>query len=145
MEITKSKRIIINEIMYSFSIATTSFRGDDSITAQLLHCFQSYLCRISPTKILYNIFHIFSTSFCKKQKRFYKTFDSFYKIPNVIYNMWNFATQPIMHIKMPLQFNFSLRFQRKVRSTENRVIGESNKVYRTSPHLINYSLESFKL
>ena len=28
-----------------------------------------------------------------------------------------------MHIKMPFQFNFSLRFQRKVRSTENRVIG----------------------
>ena len=43
MEITKSKRIIINEIMYSLSIAITSFQGDDGITAQLLHCFQSYL------------------------------------------------------------------------------------------------------
>ncbi len=43
MEITKSNIIIINEIMYSLSIATTSFQGDDSITAQLLHCFQSYL------------------------------------------------------------------------------------------------------
>ena len=43
MEITKSNRIIINEIMYSLSTAITSFHGDDSITAQLLHCFQSYL------------------------------------------------------------------------------------------------------
>ena len=38
--------------------------------------------------------------------------------------MRNFATPPIMHIKRHLQFNFSLRFQRKVRFTENRVIGE---------------------
>ena len=43
MEITKSNRIIINEIMYSLSIAITSFLGDDGITAQLLHCFPSYL------------------------------------------------------------------------------------------------------
>ena len=43
MEITKSNIIIINEIMYSLSIATTSLSRDDSITAQLLHCFQSYL------------------------------------------------------------------------------------------------------
>ena len=60
----------------------------------------------------------------KKQKSFYKTFDSLYKIPNIVYNVRNFATQAIMHIKMLLQFNFSLRFQRKVRSTENRVIGK---------------------
>ena len=37
MEITKSNKIIINDIMYSLSIAITSFRGDDGITAQLLH------------------------------------------------------------------------------------------------------------
>ena len=35
MEITKSNKIIINDIMYSLSIAITSFRGDDGITAQL--------------------------------------------------------------------------------------------------------------
>ena len=34
-----------------------------------------------------------------------------------------------MHIKMPLQFNFSLRFQRKVRSTENRVIGNKKEKF----------------
>ena len=57
MEITNSNRIIINEIMYSLSIATTSFHGDDSITAQLLHCFQSYLFhRITPTNTI--ILHI---------------------------------------------------------------------------------------
>ena len=73
---------------------------------------------------------IFYNRFYKKQKRFYKTFDSFYKTSNIVYNVWNFATQPIMHIKMPLQFNFSLRFQRKVHSTENRVIGEyDSKVF----------------
>ena len=37
MEITKSNKISINDIMYSLSIAITSFRGDDGITAQLLH------------------------------------------------------------------------------------------------------------
>ena len=37
MEITKSNKIIINDIMYSLSIAITSFRGDDGITARLLH------------------------------------------------------------------------------------------------------------
>ena len=73
--------------------------------------------------IFYKRAGIFYNRFYKKQKRFYKTFDSFYKTSNIVYNVWNFATQPIMHIKMPLQFNFSLRFQRKVRSTENRVIG----------------------
>lgn len=40
MEITKSNRTIIKQIMYSLSIAVTSFLGDDGITAQLLHCFQ---------------------------------------------------------------------------------------------------------
>ena len=50
-------------------------------------------------------------------------YNSFYKTSNIVYNVRNFATQPIMHIKMPLQFNFSLRFQQKVRFTENRVIG----------------------
>lgn len=43
MEITKSNRTIIKQIMYSLSIAVTSFLGDDGITAQLLHCFKSYL------------------------------------------------------------------------------------------------------
>ena len=74
--------------------------------------------------IFYKRIGIFYNRFYKKQKRFYKTFDRFYKTSNIVYNVWNFATQPIMHIKMPLQFNFSLRFQRKVRSTENRVIGQ---------------------
>ena len=73
--------------------------------------------------IFYKKVEIFYNRFYKKQKRFYKTFDRFYKISNIVYNVWNFAPQPIIHIKMPLQFNFSLRFQRKVRSTENRVIG----------------------
>ena len=75
-------------------------------------------------------FYKFSASFYKKQKRFYKTFDSFYKISNIVYNVWNFATQPIMHIKMLLQFNFSLRLGRKVRSTENRVIGYFYNYYK---------------
>ena len=63
MEITKSNRIIINDIMYSLSIATTSLHGDDSITAQLLRLFRSYLLSDFPTKILYNIFDIISTFF----------------------------------------------------------------------------------
>ena len=54
---------------------------------------------------------------------FYKTFNCFYRTSNIVYNVWNSATQPIMHIKLPLQFKFSLRLGRKVRSTENRVIG----------------------
>ena len=67
MDITKSNRIIINEIMYSLSIAITPFfKRDDSITIQLLHCFQSYLLLDFPTKTLYNIFYIISTSFYKK-------------------------------------------------------------------------------
>ena len=66
--------------------------------------------------IFYKRIRIFYNRFYKKQKRFYKT-------SNIVYIVWNFATQSIMHIKMPLQFNFSLRFQRKVHSTENRVIG----------------------
>ena len=73
--------------------------------------------------IFYKRIRIFYNRFYKNQKRFYKTFNSFYKTSNIVYNVCNFATQPIMHIKMTLQFNFSLRFQRKVRSTENRVIG----------------------
>lgn len=73
--------------------------------------------------IFYKRIRIFYNRFYKKQKRFYKTFDSFYKTSNIVYIVWNFATQSIMHIKMPLQFNFSLRFQQKVCSTENRVIG----------------------
>ena len=72
MDITKSNRIIIKEIMYSLSIATTSFKRDDSITIQLLHCFQSYLLSDFPTKILYNIFYIISTSFYKNSNAIYK-------------------------------------------------------------------------
>jgi len=52
MEITKSKRIIIKEIMYSLSIATTSFHGDDSITAQLLRLFRSHLLSDFSNKII---------------------------------------------------------------------------------------------
>ena len=74
--------------------------------------------------IFYKRADIFYNQFYKKRKRFYKTFDSFYKISNIVYNVWKFVTQPIMHIKMLLQINSSLRFQRKVRSTENRVIGQ---------------------
>jgi|GEM_PF-1604724 len=60
------KNIILN--MY-FNIATTSFpdykvQELGGITAQLLHCFQSYLYRISPTRhiihhnlIIFKIFH----------------------------------------------------------------------------------------
>ena len=73
--------------------------------------------------IFYKRAGIFYNQFYKKQKRFYKTFNSFYKIPNIVYNVCNFETQPIMHIKMSLQFDFSARLGRKVRSTENRVIG----------------------
>ena len=78
--------------------------------------------------ILYKRAGIFYNRYYKKQKRFYKTFDSFYKTSNIIYKAWNFATRPIMHIKMPLQFNFSLRLGRKVRYTENRVIGKENDI-----------------
>ena len=42
--------------MYSLSIAVTSFLGDDGITAQLLHCFKSYLYRIAPTFDNYILF-----------------------------------------------------------------------------------------
>ena len=74
------------------------------------------------------IFYNPSESFYNKQKRFYKTFDSFHKTSNIVYNVCNFATQPIMYIKMLLQFNFSLRLGRKVRSTENRVIGTKKEI-----------------
>lgn len=47
---------IMNIIMYTYSISLTSFIRDDDITAQLLYCFQSYLCRIFPTFLLYSIF-----------------------------------------------------------------------------------------
>ena len=63
MEITKSNRTIIKQIMYSLSIAVTSFLGDDGITAQLLHCFKSYLYRIAPTSTLYTIYLYISSSF----------------------------------------------------------------------------------
>ena len=66
MEITKSKRIIIKEIMYSLSIATTSFRGDDGITARLLHCFQSYLLSDVPTKDIIQQILCFFNIFSKK-------------------------------------------------------------------------------
>ena len=82
---------------------------------------------VSKINFFYNFYKL-SSSFYKKQKRFYKLFNSFYKTSNIVYNVWNFTTQPIMHIKMLLQFNFSLRFQRKVRSTENRVIGVIREV-----------------
>ncbi len=59
MEITKSNRIIINEIMYSLSIAITPFQGDDSITAQLLHCFQSYLLSDFSNKKYYTTYFVF--------------------------------------------------------------------------------------
>jgi len=36
-------KVIIYIIMYTYSIAITSSLGDDGITAQLLHCFKSYL------------------------------------------------------------------------------------------------------
>lgn len=65
MEITKSNRIIIKQIMYSLSIAITSFLGDDGITAQLLHCFKSYLYRITPTSTLYNIYLYISSKIAK--------------------------------------------------------------------------------
>ncbi|MEE1351055.1 MAG: hypothetical protein UHM23_03245 [Clostridia bacterium] len=54
MEITKSNKIIINDIMYSLSIAITSFRGDDGITARLprkrgytLVCERAWECKMS--------------------------------------------------------------------------------------------------
>ena len=78
---------------------------------------------ISPKKVKTDTYIYLSINFPKKQKRFYKTFNSFYKTSNIVYNVWNIATQPIMHIKLPLQFKFSLRLGGKVRSTENRVIG----------------------
>ena len=52
MEITKSNR--------------TSFLGDDGITAQLLHCFKSYLYRIAPTSTLYTIYLYISSKINKK-------------------------------------------------------------------------------
>jgi len=68
MEITKSNIIIINEIMYSLSIATTSFQGDDSITAQLLHCFQSYLLSdFSNKDIIQHILYYFNIFLQKLQ------------------------------------------------------------------------------
>jgi len=43
--------------MYSLPIAITSLLGDDGITAQFLHCFQSYLlCQSFLTDIVYNMF-----------------------------------------------------------------------------------------
>lgn len=66
MEITKSNRTIIKQIMYSLSIAVTSFLGDDGITAQLLHCFKSYLYRIAPTSTLYTVYLYISSKINKK-------------------------------------------------------------------------------
>ena len=39
MVMISTVKVIIYIIMYTYSIATTSFLGDDGITAQLLHCF----------------------------------------------------------------------------------------------------------
>lgn len=76
MEITKSNRTIIKQIMYSLSIAVTSFLGDDGITAQLLHCFKSYLYRIAPTSTLYTIY-LYISSKINKKCRYVKTDKSF--------------------------------------------------------------------
>ena len=40
--------------------------GDDGITAQLLHCFKSYLYRIAPTSTLYTIYLYISSKINKK-------------------------------------------------------------------------------
>ena len=102
-------KVIIYIIMYTYSIATTSFQGDDSITAQLLHCFQSYLLLdFSNENIIHNILYHFNIFLQKLQC--------------VFYNMRDLAISPIMRIKRYLQFNFSARLGRKVCFSENRVI-----------------------
>ncbi len=59
------------------------------------------------------VFIILLPLFIKKQKRFYKTFDSSYKTSNIVYNVLHSAMPPIMHIRRLLQFNFSARLQQK--------------------------------
>ncbi len=50
-------KVITYIIMYTYSIATTSFQGDDSITAQLLRLLRSYLANIIYKKLtFFNIF-----------------------------------------------------------------------------------------
>ncbi|MBQ2284507.1 MAG: hypothetical protein II244_02435, partial [Clostridia bacterium] len=39
MAMINTIKVMIYIIMYTYSIAITSFQGDDGITAQLLHCF----------------------------------------------------------------------------------------------------------
>ena len=60
MEITISNRIIINNNVYSLSIAVTSFLRSDGITAQLLHCFRSCL-----SKFIDRFYFITFGSVCK--------------------------------------------------------------------------------
>ena len=67
MEITKSNKIIIKDIMYSVSIAITPFSRDDSITAQLLHCFQSHLWVGFSRHLYYTIFSNYFNIFIKMQ------------------------------------------------------------------------------
>lgn len=89
MEITKSNRIIIKQIMYSLSIAVTSFLGDDGITAQLLHCFKSYLYRIAPTSTLYTIYLYTSTKINKKNVDNVKTDKSFFRLVCFSFNTFS--------------------------------------------------------
>ena len=64
MEITKSNRIIINDIMYSLSIAITPFARDDGITAQLLRLFWSYPINIIPQFYNFCNMTFFNLSIC---------------------------------------------------------------------------------
>ena len=58
MEITKSNKIIIKDIMYSLSIAITSFERDDSITARLYACIGLALIHYTTYFILFqHLFH----------------------------------------------------------------------------------------
>ena len=83
MDITKSKRTIINEIMYSKSTSyhlcflVYSYKRDDGITARFSHCFQSCpLPEKSGKKIIHHItdyFNTFSKTFaflCPREKPF---------------------------------------------------------------------------
>ena len=54
-------------IMYTNSIAITSFRGDDGITAQLLHCFQTCPAGITSGRAYYT--SVFPISQCRFRHR----------------------------------------------------------------------------
>ena len=58
MEVTDSNRSIINNIMYSLSIAFTSFHGEVKHNRPVFTLFSVLPCRNNPTYLFYYILYI---------------------------------------------------------------------------------------